>query len=212
MKPTFTLAALSLTFSCLMCLPTAEAQSTNPLLEHAKQLQATHQAPQFVIGTTTYQVVPDAQVVATPPDATPSNGPASRSLGTHGAPAAQAVGQIGPYSVVLGSTRSGGPQTTRHVNNGTSQAGQPGVVVNLKTGLPSLIHPQLQLHVEQAGRGAALASALGGKLLYDGGTSLLVVIAFDSLDAALQALPQARALDGVTHAQPTLQRRFRKLR
>lgn len=231
MKSSLRIALLALSLLGAMAPGLARA-SGNPLYEHARQLQAQQRAPQFSIGNTVYQTVPDAKVVpdeqaagdtaggitagTTGDTAGEMNTPTARGTAS-AAPAA--VSRVGPYAIVLGNDHGNG----NDANNGNgaasqahtaSAAGSGGyeVAVNMKTGLPVLMLPQLQLRVREAGQGKALAQSLGGTLLFDGPTSLMVVIEFESVSAALQALPQARALDNVVQAQPTLQRRFRRPR
>ncbi len=198
MKQLTPIAAMLLTI--LTALTPGLANATeNVLYEHAQQLQAEQQAPQFSIGNTVYQFVPQANVVASPPVSANQPSVQARSA----SPSTAAVSQIGPYAIVLNS------QANRlQARAATSKRQQYAVVVNMTSGLPSLMLPQLQLVVREAGQGANLARALGGTLLFDGDVSRVVVIGFDSHDAALQALPEARALENVVSAQPSLQRRF----
>lgn len=231
MKSSLRIALLALSLLGAMAPGLARA-SGNPLYEHARQLQAQQRAPQFSIGNTVYQTVPDAKVVPdeqaagdtaggiTAGTAGEMNTPTARGTAS-AAPAA--VSRVGPYAIVLGNDHGNSNGNGNGANNGNgaasqartaSAAGSGGyeVAVNMKTGLPVLMLPQLQLRVREAGQGKALAQSLGGTLLFDGPTSLMVVIEFESVSAALQALPQARALDNVVQAQPTLQRRFRRPR
>ncbi len=203
MKPSIRIAVLALTLLGAMAPGLARSADDNPLYEHARQTQAEQRAPQFSVGDTVYQLVPEASVVPGEQARNSTDTPVARST----ASTPTAVSRIGPYAIVLSS--NGAASRTRSASASTSGY---EVAVNMKTGQPVLMLPQLQLQVREAGHGAALAQALGGKLLFDGPTSLMVVVGFDSVAAALQALPQARAMDNVTHAQPALQRRFRKPR
>ncbi|MCB5362889.1 hypothetical protein H0484_03850 [Pusillimonas sp. CC-YST705] len=199
MKQLTPIAAMVLTVLTALT-PGLANSADNVLYEHAQQLQSEQQAPQFSIGNTVYQFVPQASVVASPPAS--ANQPAVQARSA--SPSTGAVSQIGPYAIVLNS------QANRlSARTATSKRQQYAVVVNMTSGLPSLMLPQLQLVVREAGHGADLARALGGTLLFDGDVSRVVVIGFDSHDAALQALPEARALENVVSAQPPLQRRFR---
>lgn len=204
MKPSIHTAVLVLTLLSAMA-PGLARSADNPLYEQAQQLQSSRQAPQFSIGSTTYQLLPQARVVPGEQAKDASDAPAVRGV----ASTPVAVSRIGPYAIVMPGN-DGAPGT--RANTAAAATDGYGVAVNMKTGLPVLLLPQLQLQVSEAGHGQALAQALGGTLLFDGPTSLLVVVGFDSVAAALQALPQARTLDKVTHAQPSVQRRFRKLR
>lgn len=203
-----TALCLALTFGGLAT--TAMAQ-TNPLYERAQTLQADKQAPHFEIGNTTYQVIPQAVVKPADPASQTANDDTSSSNRLRSAGSTdQAVAYIGPYAITLDDTA--GPQARAR----SAQAADDGtgytVVINMRTGQPTLMLPQLQLQVREPGQGPSLAQALGGTLLHDGPDSLLVILSFSNVDAALNALPKARAMDNVIHAQPTLQRRFRQLR
>ncbi|GEM_PF-5888742 len=201
MKQLTPIAAMVLTILTALT-PGLANSADNVLYEHAQQLQAEQQAPQFSIGNTVYQLVPQASVIASPPAST--NQAAVQARSASPSTGTGAVSQIGPYAIVLNS------QANRlSARSATSKRQQYAVVVNMTSGLPSLMLPQLQLVVREAGHGADLARALGGTLLFDGDVSRVVVIGFDSHDAALQALPEARALENVVSAQPPLQRRFR---
>lgn len=213
MKSPLRIALLALSLLGAMA-PSLARASGNALYEHARQLLAEQRAPQFSIGNTVYQTVPDAKVIPGEQAAdgqtagahTHGGTDTSTARDTAAAATPAAVSRVGPYAIVLGNGNGAASQA-----RAASAAGGSGyeVAVNMKTGLPVLMLPQLQLRVREAGQGEALAQALGGALLFDGPASLIVVVEFESVSAALQALPQARALDNVIQAQPTLQRRFR---
>lgn len=175
----------------------AQAQSSNQLHEQALHARA-QQAPSFKIGGVTYQTVPGTAVVrrsATP--ATPN--PSARSAGNTRNPLAS----IGPFDIVTSTTK---PSVAARSSN--DAAARYTAVVDMRTGQPLLVQPSLQLSVDQPGVGQSLANALGGTLAYDGPTSRIVVIAFDTLDQTLAALPVATTLPGVRHAQPSIIRSF----
>ena len=203
MKPSIRTTLLALSLLSVMTPGLARAAG-NTLYEQAQQLQSSQQAPQFKIGTTAYQLVPQASVVPGDQAKDAQAGPSARGNGSSSAPIA--ASRLGPYAIVLSNN------STPKIRSEASGSNNYSVAVNMKTGLPVLILPQLQLQVKAPGQGQALAQALGGKLLFDGPDSLMVVVGFDSVAAALQALPQARAQDNVQSAQPAVQRRFRKVR
>ncbi len=202
MKSSLRIAVLALTLLGATA-PGLAWSAGNPLYEHALKLQNQQQSQQFSIGDTVYQFIPDAVLVPDEPATSDANTPSTRSASS----STPAAAHIGPYAIVLPGQGGAVPKTRSAATRGS--AGYE-VAVNMKTGLPVLMLPQLQLQVREAGHGEALAQALGGQLLFDGSASLMVVVGFDSVAAALQALPQARAMDNVTNAQPALQRRFRK--
>ena len=150
-------------------------------------------------------MIPDAQLLPAEQAPQASSGPSVRTAASRHP---TAVSHIGPYAIVLSSGASNGLAK----RSATPSSSGREVAVNMQTGLPVLILPQLQLQVNEAGHGEALARSLGGKLLFDGTSSLIVVVGFDSVAQALQALPQARAMNNVNHAQPALKRRFIKPR
>lgn len=203
MKPSIRTTLLALSLLSTMTPGLAQAAG-NALYEQAQQLQSSQQAPQFKIGTTAYQLVPQAAVVPGDQAKDAQEGSATRGNGPSSAPIA--ASRLGPYAIVL--PNNGTPRT----RSDAAGLNDYSVAVNMKTGLPVLLLPQLQLQVKEPGQGKALAQALGGKLLFDGSNSLLVIIGFSNITATLQALPQARALDNVQSARPTVQRSFRKAR
>lgn len=177
---------------------TAQAQSANPLHERALQAR-TQQAPSFKIGGVTYQLVPDTAVVRRAADTPPT--PSARTTSTRNM--RDPLASIGPFDIVP-SARPSNPSA----RSSASVPARVAAVVDMRTGQPVLLQASLQLSVEKPDLGQSLANALGGKLAYEGPTSLIVIVAFDSIEQTLAALPAAAALPGVRHAQPSITRSF----
>lgn len=179
----------------------AQAQTpVNPLHERALQAR-TQQEPNFKIGGVTYQLVPDTAVVRRTANTPPATSPSARS--TNIRTTRDPLASVGPFDIVPSASQ--GSITAR---SSTSTAPRYAAVVDMRTGQPVLLQASLQLSVDQPNLGQSLATALGGKLAYEGPTSLIVVVAFDSIEQTLAALPAAAAQPGVRHAQPSITRSF----
>ena len=177
--------------ACLLSVPLLGSAATEPAPGELLARAAT--GPTFYSGESAFRIVPDAVVVSAS-EARSDDALSRQTRSASPSGEQQGVARIGDYLIILPS--ASGELKSRARSLSASEKGATaapyGVAVSESSGAPVLVSPSVSVYATPE-VGKALAEKTGGKVNYASRLAERTVIGYDSVDAALEALPALSA-------------------